>query len=134
MCKLLQQYGPLAGRVLLSVIFIIAGAKKIFGFAGTAGYMASKGLPMSEVLLVLTIIIELGGGLMILLGWQARWAATAIFLFLIPVTVIFHPAWADAEQFNSFFKNLAIMGGMMYIMVHGSGPLSIGGDHCAKQQ
>ena len=134
MCKLLQQYGPLVGRILLSVIFIVAGAKKIFGFAGTAGYMASKGLPMTEVLLVLTIIIELGGGLMILLGWQARCAATAIFLFLIPVTLIFHPAWADPGEFNSFFKNLAIMGGMMYIMVHGSGPLSLGGDHCAKKE
>ncbi len=130
MCKLLQQYGPLVGRILLSVIFIIAGAKKIFGFAGTAGYMASKGLPMTEVLLVLTIIIELGGGLMILVGYQARWAATAIFFFLIPVTVVFHPVWADPEQFNAFFKNLAIMGGMMYIMVYGSGPLSLGKDHC----
>ncbi len=130
MCKLLQQYGPLIGRILLSVIFIIAGAKKIFSFAGTASYMASKGLPMTEVLLVVTIIIELGGGLMILLGWQARWAATAIFLFLIPVTVFFHPVWADPEQFNAFFKNLAIMGGMIYIMIHGSGPLSLGRDHC----
>ena len=134
MCKLLQQYGPLIGRILLSVIFIIAGAKKIFGFAGTAGYMASKGLPMTEVLLVLTIIIEFGGGLMILLGWQARWAATAIFLFLIPVTLIFHPAWADAAEFNAFFKNLAIMGGMIYIMVHGSGPLSLGRDHCPENK
>ena len=86
MCSLLKQYGPLLGRILLSVIFIIAGINKITGFEGTAGYMASKGLPMVEVLLVLTILIELGGGLMILLGWQARWGATAIFLFIIPVT------------------------------------------------
>jgi putative oxidoreductase len=134
MCKLLQQYGPLLGRILLSVIFIIAGAKKTFSFAGTAGYMASKGLPMTEVLLVVTIIIELGGGLMILLGWRARLASTAIFLFLIPVTLIFHPVWADAAEFNSFFKNLAIMGGMMYIMVYGSGPLSLGHDHCPDKK
>lgn len=134
MCRLLQQYGPLIGRVLLSVIFILAGWHKIGGFADTAAALAGKGLPVPEVLLVLTIIIELGGGLMILVGWQARWAATAIFLFLIPVTVIFHPVWADAGQFNSFFKNLAIMGGMMYLMVHGSGPLSLGGDHCPKQE
>lgn len=132
MCALLKQYGPFLGRVLLSVIFIIAGAKKILNFAGTAGYMASKGLPMSEVLLVLTILIELGGGLMILIGWQARWAATAIFLFLIPVTIIFHPFWADSEQFNSFFKNLAIMGGMLYIMAFGAGPISLGRDSCGK--
>ncbi|MBM2830908.1 MAG: DoxX family protein [Gammaproteobacteria bacterium] len=133
MCKLLQQYGPLLGRILLSVIFIVAGFHKLTGFEQTAGVMASKGLPMVNVLLVLTIIIELGGGLMILIGWKARWAATAIFLFLIPVTVIFHPVWADPEQFNSFFKNLAIMGGMIYIMTFGSGPLSLGCSHCPKE-
>ncbi len=138
MCSLLKQYGPLLGRILLSVIFIIAGINKITGFEGTAGYMASKGLPMTEVLLVLTILIELGGGLMILLGWQARWGATAIFLFIIPVTLIFHPFWTfegqeAMHQFHSFFKNLAIMGGMIFIMVFGSGPLSIGGDHCPKE-
>lgn len=132
MCALLKQYGPFLGRILLSVIFIIAGFKKILNFAGTAGYMAGKGLPMSEVLLVLTILIELGGGLLILVGWQARWAATAIFLFLVPVTVIFHPFWADGAEFNSFFKNLAIMGGMLYIMAYGSGPLSLGGNGCGK--
>jgi putative oxidoreductase len=138
MCSLLKQYGPLLGRILLSTIFIMAGFNKITGFEGTAGYMASKGLPMTEVLLVLTILIELGGGLMILFGWQARWGATAIFLFLIPVTLVFHQFWAvegqeAMQQFNSFFKNLAIMGGMAYIMVFGSGPLSLGGDHCPKE-
>jgi len=134
MCALVKQYGPLLGRILLSVIFIIAGFEKITGFEQTAGYMAGKGLPMVEVLLVLTIIIELGGGLMILVGWKARWAATAIFLFLIPVTLIFHPYWAfegqeKIQNFQSFFKNLAIMGGMMYIMAFGSGPLSLDPTH-----
>ncbi len=130
MCTLIKQYGPLLGRILLSVIFILAGFNKINGFEGTAGYMASKGLPMTEVLLVLTIIIELGGGLLILVGWQARWAAMAIFLFIIPVTFVFHPFWSfegqeAMHQYNSFMKNLTIMGGMMYIMVYGSGPLSL---------
>ena len=130
MCQLLKQYGPLLGRTLLAIIFIIAGFNKITGFEGTAAYMAGKGLPATEVLLVLAIIIELGGGLLILVGWQARWAATAIFLFLIPVTVIYHPFWADSGEFNSFFKNLAIMGGMIYIMAFGPGPYSLGGNHC----
>ena len=130
MCKLIKQYGPLLGRILLSLIFIIAGFNKINGFENTAGYMAAKGLPMSEVLLVLSIIIELGGGLSILVGWQARWAATAIFLFIIPVTFVFHPFWTfegqeAMHQYHNFMKNLAIMGGMMYIMVHGSGALSL---------
>ena len=92
--------------------------------------MASKGIPMTEVILALTILIELGGGLMLALGFQARWAALAIFLFLIPVTLIFHPFWADPEQMNSFMKNIAIMGGMLYIMTHGSGPYSLQKEKC----
>lgn len=125
-CGVIAKFGPLVGRIMLALLFILAGWDKIPGFEGTAAYMAAKGLPMVEVLLVLTIIIELGGGLLILLGWQARWAALIIFLFLIPVTVIFHPFWADPGEFNVFFKNLAIMGGMLYIVTHGSGPYSLG--------
>ncbi len=131
--NLAKQYGPLIGRILLALIFIISGYYKIGGFQQTAAMMASKGLPMAQVLLVLTILIELGGGLMILLGWRARWAALAIFLWLIPTTIIFHPYWAaDAAQMQSqwgnFMKNLAIMGGMMYVMAFGSGPYSLNRD------
>ncbi|MGB8856600.1 MAG: DoxX family protein [Burkholderiales bacterium] len=126
----INQYAPLIGRALLAIIFIISGFGKITGFGGTAGYMASKGVPMAEVLLIPTILIELGGGLMILLGWKARWAALAIFLFLIPTTVIFHGPWqfpaAEAQgQMIHFMKNLAIMGGMLLVFAHGSGPFSI---------
>ncbi len=135
LCNLAKQYGPLLGRLLLANIFIVYGLKKIMGFAGTAGYMASKGLPLPEVLLVLTILIELGGGLMILLGWQARWAALAIFLWLIPVTLIFHAYWdlepaQMVEQQRHFMKNLAIMGGMIYIIAFGPGVFSLGKDKC----
>jgi len=127
-CAVIARFGPLVGRILLSLIFIIAGWNKIGGFENTAAYMASKGLPLTEVLLVLTIIIELGGGLMILIGWQARWGALAIFLFLIPVTLIFHPFWSNPDEFHTFFKNVAIMGGMAYIVSYGSGPFSLGKD------
>jgi putative oxidoreductase len=121
---------PLLGRILLALIFVISGYKKIGGFEQTAAYMTSKELPYADVLLVLTIIVELGGGILLILGWKARWAAAAIFLFLIPVSLIFHPFWAvDAaqmqNQFNSFFKNLCIMGGMLYIIAYGAGPLSV---------
>ncbi len=138
-CKWGQQYGPLLGRLLLANIFIVSGFKKIAGFAGTAGYMASK-MPALDpavinVLLVLTILVEAGGGLMILLGWQARWAAFAIFLWMIPVTIVFHAYWglppeAMQMQFIQFHKNLAIMGGMLYIMAFGAGPYSLGRDRC----
>lgn len=121
---------PLLGRILLALIFVISGYKKIGGFEQTAAYMTSKELPYADVLLVLTIIVELGGGILLILGWKARWAAAAFFLFLIPVSLIFHPFWAvDAaqmqNQFNSFFKNLCIMGGMLYIIAYGAGPLSV---------
>lgn len=129
LCQLAKQYGPLLARVLLAHIFILSGFGKITGFAGTAGYIASKGLPMADVLTVLTILIELGGGLLILVGWQARWAAMAIFLFIIPVTLIFHPFWVQGESI-SFMKNLAIMGGMLMIVAYGSGPYSLKNDNC----
>ena len=120
-----QPWGLLAGRLLLAYLFIVAGYGKVVGFAGTAKYMASKGMPMVEVLLVGTIIIELIGGLMLALGWKARWAAWAFFLFIIPTTIIFHPVWADAGQMIQFNKNLAIMGGMLYVALMGPGRLSL---------
>ena len=120
-----QPWGLLLGRLMLAYLFIVSGYGKIAGFAGTAKYMASKGMPMIEPLLVATIAIELIGGIMIAVGFKARWAAWAIFLFLIPVTVIFHPAWADPAQVIAFNKNLAIMGGMLYVALMGPGRLSL---------
>lgn len=126
----LEKYGPLLGRVLIAQIFLIAGFGKIAHFAQTAGYMSSMGLPMADVLLTLTIILEVGGGLMILFGFYTRYAAIAFFFWLIPVTLTFHAFWhADAagmqNQMNNFMKNIAIMGAMVYLAVHGSGPFSL---------
>jgi putative oxidoreductase len=134
-CKLAQQYGPLVGRVLLANIFLVSGFKKITGFAATAGFMTSKGLPMADVLLAATIIIEVGGGLMLLAGWQARWAATALVLWMIPVTYVFHAYWGlpvdqVPMQFIQFQKNLAIMGGLLYVIAFGPGPYGLGKDKC----
>ena len=120
-----QPWGLLAGRLMLAYIFILSGYGKIVGFAGTAGYMAKYGMPMVEVLLVATIIVELVGGLMLAVGWKARWAAWAIFLFIIPVNFVFHPVWADPGQAIQFQKNLAIMGGMLYVAFMGPGRLSL---------
>ena len=120
----------LLGRVLLALIFVLSGQGKIGGFAGTAAAIASKGLPLAEVLAVLTILIELGGGLLLILGWKARWAALIIFLFLIPVSIAFHPLWttpnAEAMQNQiNFMKNLSIMGGMLMVAAFGPGRYSI---------
>lgn len=130
LCQLVKQYGPLGGRILLSFMFIISGWGKITGYAGTAAYMASKGMPFPALLLPGAIAIELGCGLMLLVGWKVRFAASALFLFLIPTTLIFHNFWAAdpaqaQDQMINFMKNLTIMGGMLYVMAFGAGPLSL---------
>ncbi|WER49882.1 DoxX family protein [Cupriavidus sp. WKF15] len=109
-----------AGRALLGVIFLVSGILKIGGFAGTAAWMASAGLPLASVLLVLTIVIEIGGGLTLITGWNARWGALALAVFLVPVSLVFHGFWsADAatfqNQLNHFLKNLSILGGMLVV-------------------
>ena len=124
------QYGPLVGRILLAQIFIVSGLGKVTGFAGTAAYMASKGMPLAEFFAVGAILLELGGGIALILGWQARWGALAILVFTIPATLIFHNFWAvDAAQVQDqmihFMKNLCIAGAALYVMAFGAGPLSI---------
>lgn len=130
MNQAIRRASPLVGRILLAVIFLWSGFNKIVGFAGTAGFMASKGLPMVEVLLVLSIVIEIGGALMIIFGWKPRLAAAALFLWMIPVTLVFHAFWAvppDQVQMQmiNFFKNLSIMGGLLLVLGFGSGPYSV---------
>lgn len=124
------QFGPLVGRILLAQLFIVSGWGKVTGFAGTAAFMASKGMPMAEFLAVCAILVELGGAIALILGWQARWAALAILAFMIPATLIFHDFWAvDAAQAQGqmihFMKNLCIMGATLYVMAFGAGPLSV---------
>jgi len=109
---------PFVSRLLLAFIFIFSGIGKIFGWSATAGYMASKGLPLVPVLLVGAIVVEVVGGLAILFHIYARWAALVLVVYLIPVTLIFHDFWAvPAEQQQiqmiMFLKNLAIMGGLL---------------------
>jgi putative oxidoreductase len=116
----------LVGRILLALIFILSGYGKLTAFTGTAAFMTSKGLPFAEVLAALSIAVELGGGLAIVFGWKAREAATLIFLWMIPVTLIFHnplgldPALAK-QQLIHLHKNLAIMGGLLGLFAFGAG-------------
>ena len=120
----------LVGRILLGALFILSGFGKITGYDGTAGYMASKGMPFVNVLLPAAIAVELGGGLLLAVGYKARWAALAIFLFLIPTTLIFHAFWgidpkeAAMQQIN-FLKNVSIAGGMLMVFAHGPGAYSV---------
>lgn len=108
------------GRALLGVLFVISGINKMFAFSYVAGWMASAGLPLASLLLVLTIIVEVGGGLSLITGIQSRYAAIVLALFLVPVTLVFHNFWAaDAahfqDQLNNFLKNVSILGGMLIV-------------------
>jgi putative oxidoreductase len=124
-----QNFAALAGRILLALIFLWSGVDKVVHFSGALGYVANAGLPFPDVLLALSIVLELGGGLALMLGWKARWAAMLIFLYLIPVTAIFHnPIGAGAhaqEQLIHLMKNLSIMGGMLTLVAFGPGAWSI---------
>ena len=130
LCEAVKTYGPFTGRILLALLFVISGYNKLVGFDGTVGYIASKGLPLPQLAAAAAIAIELIGGILLVIGWQTRCAATAILVFLIPTTLIFHPFWAAAaanQQMETiqFMKNLCIMGGMLYVMAFGAGPLSV---------
>ena len=136
--QFLERYGPVVARVLLAQVFIISGIGKIKGFAATAALMGNLGLPASQLLLVLTIALEIGGGLALILGWRARWIALAFMAFTLLASVIVHPFWSVepssfGAQLNNFMKNLAIMGGMLYVVIHGPGPLSLGRDDWAPE-
>jgi putative oxidoreductase len=128
----LNRFGPLVGRILIALIFVFSGFGKITGFEGTAGYIASKGLPLPQLAVVVAIIVELGGGIILVLGWKARWAAAAMFLFTAIAAIIFHNFWAASgdeaqNQMIHFMKNISMLGGLLYIVVYGSGPLSMDG-------
>jgi putative oxidoreductase len=122
----------LVGRVLIAWLFIPSGWAKIAGFAGTAGYIASKGVPLPEVSAAIAVAAELGLGLLLLVGWQARWAALGLAIFLAVITPIFHGYWAmpEAEQMMqklAFNKNIAVLGGLLVLTAFGAGRFSLDG-------
>jgi putative oxidoreductase len=122
--------GALIGRILIALIFVISGFTKIGGFEGVVGYIASKGLPMPQIAAAFTVALELGGGILLIIGWQTRWVALIYFIWLLPVTFVFHKFWGiDAaqvqNQFINFMKNVSIMGAMWMLMSFGPGRYSL---------
>jgi putative oxidoreductase len=127
----LERYGTLVARVLMSQIFLISGIMKIVDWSGTEAQMAGRGMFWIPFFHVAALLTELGAGLSLLLGYKARLGALILFLFLIPVTLTFHNWWTYADpkeqQVNMFFfmHNLTLMGGLLWVMTFGPGPLSI---------
>jgi putative oxidoreductase len=126
----LYDWASLIGRIGLAAVFLWSGYGKLVHMDGNVGYMKAFGLPAAELLIWPAMLVELGAGAMLLVGWKARWAAIALVVFTLPATFIFHAYWSvPADQaLNAqihFMKNLAIMGGLLGIFAHGSGPLAL---------
>lgn len=119
----ITQYAAPLGRLLISFIFIMAGLSKITGYAGTVGYMESQGVP--GALLPAVIATELGLGILVLIGWKTRIAAFLLAGFSILSALLFHLNFADQIQSIMFMKNFAIAGGLLFLVAHGAGILSV---------
>lgn len=126
----LQNPLSLVGRLLLAMLFLPAGIAKIGGYAGTVGYIASKGLPLPEVGAAIAIVVEVGGGLALIAGFGTRFAALGLALFTLAASVVFHNYWAlpaDQQMVQQlmFFKNIAVVGGLLTLAAWGAGAWSL---------
>jgi putative oxidoreductase len=126
-----RDLAALVGRVLIAVLFILSGFGKIGGFDGTIQALAAKGLPLPQVAAAVALVVELGGGLLLAIGWKTRWVAgVGLILFTIAASFLFHDFWnlADAarraNQIN-FMKNIAIIGGLLMVVAFGPGRYSV---------
>ena len=119
----LQTYLPIVGRILLSIIFLVSGFGKITGTEFYVGYMEAFGVP--GILIWPTIVLEIVGGVLLVVGYQTRWAAAALAAFTLVSALIFHTNFADQNEMVNFMKNLAITGGFLYVIAYGAGAFSV---------
>jgi putative oxidoreductase len=132
-----QGFPLVVARILLALMFVLSGFGKLTGLEGTAGYIASKGLPVPMLLAAAAGVLELVAGVLLIIGWQARWAALALAVFTLVASVLFHNYWAmPAEQQMMqqlmFMKNLAVTGGLLFVFAFGAGALSLDARRSAK--
>ena len=116
---------PSVGRVLLSAIFLASGIGKLTAPADTIGYIASEGLPFPPLAYAAAVLIELVGGLALLVGFRTRIAAAALATFSLATAATFHSNLADLNQFIHFFKNVAMTGGLLQVVAFGAGAFSV---------
>ncbi len=121
----LNDFIELGGRVLLAALFIPAGFSKISGYEGVQGYMDAMGVP--GALLPLVIILEIGGGIALLVGLKTKWMALALAGFTLIAAVLFHYQPADQIQMILFMKNIAVTGGLALLIAIGGGKFSADG-------
>ena len=116
---------PFVGRILVAAIFILSGLGKIGAPAATQGYIAAMGLPAPLLAYIGAIVVELGGGLLLLAGYRTKLVAAALAVFSIVTAFVFHHALADQNQMIHFLKNFAMAGGLLQFVAYGAGRISV---------
>ncbi len=119
----------LIGRIFFALMFLVFGYGKLTGFAGTVSYMGSLGLPAPALVTVLAIIIEIGGGLLVLVGYETRLVSLGLGIYLLVSALIGHSHLGDLNQFQHFMKNMALIGGSLAFVAHGAGAYSLDARH-----
>jgi putative oxidoreductase len=116
---------PLIGRIGIAAIFVLSGLSKLADPAGTIGYIQSAGLPLPQVGFAIALLVELVGGLALILGYRTRLVAAILAVFSIAAALAFHNALGDQMQFINFFKNVSMAGGLLNVVAFGGGRLSL---------
>jgi putative oxidoreductase len=120
-----NRYLPLLGRVLIGVPFILSGLSKLAAHDATTGYISSAGLPLAQLECLIAIVVELGGGTLLAIGYRARLVSLIVALFALATAIFFHRNFADQNQMIHFLKNIMLVGGLLQIVYFGAGPMSI---------
>jgi putative oxidoreductase len=120
-----NRYLPLFGRALIGIPFIFSGLGKLAAYTATVGFIGSVGLPLPQLGWLIAVVVELGGGTLLLLGYRAKVVASVLGVFAVATAVFFHRNFADQNQMINFLKNLMILGGLLQVVYFGAGPLSL---------
>ena len=120
-----NRYLPLLGRLLIGAPFILSGVGKLAAHDATVGYIGSAGLLLPQVGWLIAIVVELGGGALLIAGYRARAVALVVALFVLATAIFFHRNFADQNQMIHFLKNIMLAGGLLQIVYFGAGPMSM---------
>jgi putative oxidoreductase len=117
------------GRSLVGLLFLVAGIRQLMFYAGSVGYFGKLGFPLPEATAWLSIVLHVAGGIFLIIGWKTRWTSWVLLAMVVIATAMAHRFWEYdpaqyANQLNHFLKNLAIVGGLLYVIAFGPGGMS----------
>ena len=116
---------PLLGRILIGAPFVMSGLGKLAAYSATVGYIAAMGLPVPPLAFLVSVLIELGGGLLLLSGYRVRLVSVVMAVFCVVTALVFHHNFADQNQMINFLKNVMMAGGLLQITWFGAGAFSL---------